>query len=64
MGTAVERIWGDDDYEYWVDIPATALHKLVFALIREKYAGRSGAVDEFCAFCKKEGIENEWDSWV
>jgi hypothetical protein len=64
MGKTVEEIWGDEDYEFWVDVPATAFQKLVFALIRDKYGGRSDAVDEFCAFCKKEGIENKWDSWV
>jgi hypothetical protein len=64
MGTAVEKIWGDDDYEYWVDVPAAALHKLVFALLREKYSARSDAVDEFRAFCKKEEIEHKWQSWV
>jgi hypothetical protein len=64
MGKGVEEIWGDDDYEFWVDVPAKALHKLVFALIREKYSGRSGAVDEFRAFCEKEGIENKWGSWA
>ena len=63
-GRGVEEIWGDDDYKFWVDVPAKALHKLVFALIREKYSGRSGAVDEFRAFCEKEGIENKWDSWA
>jgi hypothetical protein len=64
MGKLVEEVWGDDDYEFWVDVPATALHKLVFALIREKYSGRSGSVDEFRAFCTKEGIEHKWDSWT
>src|SRR5579863_7521895 len=47
MGKRVEEIWGDSDYEFWVDVPASALRKLVFALLREKYAGRAGAVDEF-----------------
>jgi hypothetical protein len=64
MGTAVEEIWGDDDYEFWVDVPAAALHKLLFILLREKYSGRSGAVDEFRAFCKKEEIEHKWGNWV
>jgi hypothetical protein len=64
MGKLVKEIWGDDDYEFWVDIPATALPKLVFALIREKYSGRSRAVDELRAFCEKEGIEHQWDSWA
>jgi hypothetical protein len=64
MGTTVEKVWGDDDYEFWVDVPAAACHKLLFALLREKYSGRSDAVDEFQAFCKKEEIEHNWDSWV
>ncbi len=61
---AVEEVWGDSDYEFWVDVPAKALRKLLFALLREKYAGREGAVDEFRAFCKREAIEHEWDSYV
>ncbi len=64
MGTDVEAIWGDTDYEFWVDVPGTALRKLVFALLREKYAGRDGAVGEFRAFCGKEEIEHRWDSWA
>jgi hypothetical protein len=64
MGAIVKEWWGDDDYEFWVNVPAKAIHKLVFALLREKYSARSGAVDEFHAFCGKEGIENKWDSWI
>jgi hypothetical protein len=64
MGTLVKEIWGDSDYEFWVDVPASALPKLVFVLLREKYTGRDTAVDEFRAFCKQEEIEHEWDNWV
>jgi len=64
MGKQVKDVGGDDDYEFWVDVPATALHKLVFALLREKYTGRSGAVDEFRAFCKQAEVEHEWGSWI
>jgi hypothetical protein len=64
MGKSVEEMWGDGDYEFWVDVPATAINKLVFALLRERYAGRAGAVDEFQAFCKNEGIDHKWDSWI
>jgi hypothetical protein len=63
-GKLVDEIWGDDDYEFWVDVPATAIHKLVFSLLREKYFGRGGAVDEFCAFCTREGVEHQWQSWT
>ena len=64
MGKLVKEIWHDSDYEFWVDVPATALRKLTFALLREKYAGRSRAVDEFRAFCTQEAIEHTWDSWA
>jgi hypothetical protein len=64
MGTLVKEMWGDSDYEFWIDVPASALSKLVFSLLREKYTGRDKAVDEFRAFCKKEEIEHEWDSWI
>src|ERR1700738_992895 len=50
MGKLTKEIWGNDDYEFWVDVPATALPKLVFALIRERYSSRRSAVDEFRAF--------------
>jgi len=64
MGKSVEDIMGDDDYEFWVDVPASALRKLAFALLREKYSNRSGAVDEFRAFCERETIDHEWQSWT
>jgi hypothetical protein len=64
MGTLVKEIWGDDDYEFWVDLPPEALRKLVFCLLRDKYSGRNSAVDEFSAFCKAEKIEHKWQSWV
>ena len=64
MGKQVEEVWGDSDYEFWVDVPAEALGKLAFALLREKYAGRSRAVDEFRAFCEREDIEHKWGSYA
>jgi len=64
MGQFVEQTWGDSDYEFWVDVPSTAIPKLVFALLRDRYAGRSGAVDEFRRFCEKEGVDHKWDSWI
>jgi hypothetical protein len=64
MGKTVEEIWGDSDYEFWVDVPEVEIQKLLFALLKEKYAGRPGAVDEFKDFCQANGIENKWDSWA
>jgi hypothetical protein len=53
----------EGEYEFWVDVPAEAIRKLVFSLLREKYSGRSGAVDEFNTFCKKEEVEGKWGCW-
>ena len=64
IGKPVEEVWGEDEYEFWVDVPGTALNKLLFALMLEKYFRRNGSVDEFRAFCIKEGIEHKWSSWV
>ena len=50
----------DENYEYHVNVPAAAVPKLVFALLREKYLGRSGAVQECREFCEKQGIELWW----
>jgi hypothetical protein len=64
MGERVERIWGDSDYEFWIDVPASSLARLVFALLRDRYVGQAGAVDDFRDFCKKEGIDHKCGSWV
>ena len=64
IGESVKRILGDDDYEFWVDVPASEMRKLTFALLRDKYANRQGAVDEFRDFCKREGVEHQWMSWI
>jgi hypothetical protein len=64
MGKNVEEIWGDSDYEFWVDVPEAELQKLLFALLKEKYLGRVGAVDEFQKFCQENSIGSEWGSWA
>jgi hypothetical protein len=52
-GPLVQRTWGRDYYEYWVDVSAGEIHNLLLALLRERYAGRNDAVAEFRAFCEK-----------
>ncbi len=64
MGPIVTEIWGDSDYEFWVDIAPAAVPKLAFELLREKFAGQLGAVDAFRDWCKAHGVEHEFDSWV
>ena len=62
-GPLVQQAWGRDYYEFWVDVPADEIHNLLIALLRERYAGRNDAVDEFRTFCEKEEIKHEWGSW-
>src|SRR5262249_42741462 len=64
IGPNVTRIWGDDDYEFWVRIAPTSLPKLAFELLREKFGGQLDAVDAFRDWCKMHGVEYEFDSWV
>ena len=64
IGPATGEFWGEDEYEFWVRIPPASVSKLAFELLREKFAGQLGAVDAFRDWCKVQGIEHEFDSWV
>lgn len=64
INKVVQEMWGDSDYEFWVDVPATDSRKLLFALLREKYKGSDSAVDDFKDFCVKNNISHKWDSWT
>ena len=64
MGPKVEQFWGDDDYEFWVEIKPHAMRRLAFALLRDRYAGRKDAVSEFREFCEQNAIEHEFGNWA
>jgi hypothetical protein len=64
MGKLVQEVWGEDEYEYWVDVPAAAVQELAFVLLRAAFSGRERAVDEFRAFCEEEKIEHTFANWV
>jgi hypothetical protein len=64
MGPTVTRIWGDDDYEFWVRVPPASLAKLAFELLREKFVGQLNAVDAFRDWCTTHDIQHEFDSWI
>jgi len=54
MGGLVKRVWGDDDYEFWVDVPATEINKLVFALLRDRTPVELRRSMNFARFAKKK----------
>ena len=64
MGEVVQKVWGDSDYEFWVDVPSSETRKLLFALLREKFIAKDKAVDDFKDFCLKNKIAHKWESWV
>ena len=57
------KIWGKEDYEFWVTVPPDAVPKLAFELLQAHFAGRVGATDELKTFCKTNDIECKWDCW-
>lgn len=60
---AALKIWGKEDYEFWVTVPPDAVPKLAFELLQAHFAGRVGATDELKTFCKTNDIECKWDCW-
>lgn len=63
IGPIVKQIWDHDDYEFSVTVPAAAVARLAFELLKEKFAGNLGAVSAFVAYCKEHGIEHQFYSW-
>jgi hypothetical protein len=64
MGPAVKRVWDTEDYEFWVRIEPATLPKLAFELLKDKFAGRTDAVDVLRDYCKAHDIAHEFGSWV
>jgi hypothetical protein len=63
VGEAVQEWWKDDDYEYWVEVPASEVGRLALTLLKEKYDGSTNAVSEFKTFCEKQGIAHQFWTW-
>ncbi len=64
VGERVKEFWGDDDYEYWVDVPASALGRLLLVLLKEKYDGDLQAVSKFRTLCESNAIAHDFSNWV
>jgi len=63
VGEGVEKWFGRDDHEYWVDVPASEIRQLVLLLLAEKYKGNVDAVAEFRAYCEAKGIAHKFMTW-
>jgi hypothetical protein len=66
-GDGVKQFWGDEDYDFWVDVPSSEIGKLLLLLLKEKYNGNIEALDEFKVFCESNGITcqfmNQYMEW-
>jgi hypothetical protein len=60
VGDAPKKFWGHDEYEYCVDVPKSEFGRLLVFLLKEKYIGNIGAVEDFRVFCKKNNIAHEF----
>jgi len=63
LGDVPKRFWGSSGYEYLVDVPAAATGRLLLLLLKEKYAGNVGAVEDFREFCKSNDIAHQFSTW-
>jgi len=64
VGKRVEELFGDSDYEYWVDVPASEIGRLLLLLLKEKYDGDLQAVSKFRTFCESNGIAHRFFNWM
>jgi hypothetical protein len=58
------RVWGDSDYENWITVAPAEIPRLAFALLAEKYGGRSDSVRDLEAFCRANAIACEQRLWT
>ena len=64
IGDSVKEIWGNDDHEYWVDVPGSEVGRLLLLLLKEKYDGNTQAVTDFRSFCERNGIRHQFSTWT
>ena len=61
-GATARLTFDRDEYEFWVTVPADAVARLAFELLRDKFAGRLQAVTELRDYCKSREIVNTFDT--
>jgi hypothetical protein len=65
FGPLVETWWGDDDYEYWMEIAPEDSKELLLLILREAFnAGLKLTFTSLKELCEANGINPKFDSWV
>ena len=63
MGPNVEKFFDHDDYEYDTIVPSSAVGRLAFALLKDRFRENLNAVHELREFCKENRIHYDVWSW-
>jgi hypothetical protein len=63
IGEAPQQIFGKDDYEYWLTVPATEKDRVLLALIEKVYRGNASVVSEFREFLESKNIPCHFHSY-
>ena len=56
IGEAPEQIFGKDEYEYWLTVPAAEKDRLLLALIEKIHKGNALVVSEMKEFLEERNI--------
>jgi hypothetical protein len=62
LGEAPQRVWGHEDYEYDVKVPAKYKDYLLMLLIKEKFTGNKPSSD-FMEWLKANKISYDFFTW-
>jgi hypothetical protein len=63
IGEAPQQIFGKDDYEYWLRVPAAAKDRVLLALIEKLYGGNPSVVSELREFLESKEIPCKFHSF-
>ncbi len=63
IGPAVEKMRGDDDYEYWVTVQKRHKDWLLLNLIKDVFAEQPGPSSTYMEWLKEKGIPYDFFSY-
>src|SRR5688572_15022591 len=63
LGEAPRAVFGDSDYEYWLEIPAASKDDLLLALIETRYSGNASLISDLKQYLEARGIPCQFASY-
>jgi len=64
MAATDRAAWGEDDNELSLSLTPAAAAELAIALLRERFGGRSDAIEAIGAYCESNDIEATLSAWT